>query len=114
MPIALTGKYPLAYAWTSPTCVSTTLEDRSVITLTRLVTTAALVTTVVCAGYSKTQSSVQADGAPATSKTLKGDQKTMQIYYLEIVTKEVDAVCATYAATNGVQFGKPDAALGNA
>ena len=38
----------------------------------------------------------------------------MQIHYLEIVTKEVDAVCATYAARNGVRFGKPDAGLGNA
>lgn len=38
----------------------------------------------------------------------------MQIHYLEIVTKEVDAVCAGYAATNGVQFGEPDAVLGNA
>ena len=28
----------------------------------------------------------------------------MQIRYLEIVTKDVDAVCAAYAATNGVQF----------
>ena len=38
----------------------------------------------------------------------------MQIFYLEIVTKDVDAVCASYAAANGVQFGKPDAGLGNA
>ncbi len=38
----------------------------------------------------------------------------MQIYYLEIVTSEVDAVCAAYAAANGVQFGEPDAGLGNA
>lgn len=38
----------------------------------------------------------------------------MQIHYLEIVTKEVDAVCAAYAAANGLQFGKPDAGLGNA
>jgi uncharacterized protein len=38
----------------------------------------------------------------------------MQIQYLEIVTKEVDAVCALYAAVNGVQFGKADAGLGNA
>lgn len=38
----------------------------------------------------------------------------MQIQYLEIVTKEVDAVCAAYAPTNGVQFGEPDAGLGNA
>ncbi len=38
----------------------------------------------------------------------------MQIHYLEIVTKDVDAVCAAYAAANGTQFGKPDAGLGNA
>ena len=38
----------------------------------------------------------------------------MQIHYLEIVTKEVDAVCSAYAAANGVEFGKPDAGLGNA
>lgn len=38
----------------------------------------------------------------------------MKIQYLEIVTKEVDAVCAAYASANGVQFGAPDAGLGNA
>ena len=38
----------------------------------------------------------------------------MQIYYLEIVTKEVDAVCGAYAAANGVKFSKPDVGLGNA
>jgi predicted enzyme related to lactoylglutathione lyase len=38
----------------------------------------------------------------------------MQIHYLEVVTKQVDAVCAAYAAANGVQFGEPDAGLGNA
>jgi|SRR4051812_43151109 predicted enzyme related to lactoylglutathione lyase len=38
----------------------------------------------------------------------------MQIYYLEIVTLDVDAVCAAYAAANGVQFGLRDAGLGNA
>ncbi|WP_202845219.1 VOC family protein [Luteimonas saliphila] len=38
----------------------------------------------------------------------------MQIQYLEIVTKDVDAVCAAYAAMGGVKFGEPDAGLGNA
>lgn len=38
----------------------------------------------------------------------------MQIHYLEIVTREVDAVCAAYAAANEVQFGAPEMALGNA
>jgi predicted enzyme related to lactoylglutathione lyase len=39
---------------------------------------------------------------------------TMQIDYLEIVTRDVDAVCAAYTAANGMQFGDPDVGLGNA
>jgi len=38
----------------------------------------------------------------------------MQVQYLEIVTPEVDATCATYAKLHGVNFGEPEAALGNA
>lgn len=38
----------------------------------------------------------------------------MQIYYLEIVTKEVDAVCAAYGEAYRIQFGQPDTGLGNA
>jgi uncharacterized protein len=38
----------------------------------------------------------------------------MRIYYLEIVTQNVDAVCAAYAASNGLPFGEADAGLGNA
>ena len=38
----------------------------------------------------------------------------MRIQYLEIVTPDVDAVCATYARLCGVTFGEPEAALGNA
>jgi len=38
----------------------------------------------------------------------------MKIHYLEIVTREVDAVCAAYTAALGVHFGRPDAGLGNA
>lgn len=41
-------------------------------------------------------------------------ESAMQIHYLEIVTKEVDAVCDAYAAASGVQFGAPDTGLGNA
>lgn len=44
---------------------------------------------------------------------IRGDD-AMQIHYLEIVTKEVDAVCAVYAAANGLHFGEPDADFGNA
>jgi predicted enzyme related to lactoylglutathione lyase len=52
-------------------------------------------------------------GCSTTSSTA-GGEAPMRIYYLEIVTKEVDAVCATYAAAHRVQFGKPDVRLGNA
>jgi predicted enzyme related to lactoylglutathione lyase len=38
----------------------------------------------------------------------------MQVHYLEIVTQEVDATCATYAQLYGVTFGKGDPGLGNA
>jgi predicted enzyme related to lactoylglutathione lyase len=38
----------------------------------------------------------------------------VQIHYLEIVTKSVDAVCAAYAAVDGVRFGEPEAGLGGA
>jgi predicted enzyme related to lactoylglutathione lyase len=38
----------------------------------------------------------------------------MKIQYLEIVTKDVDAVCATYAAAHAVVFGEADPRLGNA
>ncbi len=38
----------------------------------------------------------------------------MQIHYLEIVTDEVDAVCAAYSAAGGVQFSEPNPGLGGA
>ena len=38
----------------------------------------------------------------------------MRIHYLEIVTADVDAACAAYAAAHDVQFGEPDAGLGHA
>ena len=38
----------------------------------------------------------------------------MKVQYLEVVTREVDAVCAAYASALSVQFGEPDAGLGGA
>jgi predicted enzyme related to lactoylglutathione lyase len=38
----------------------------------------------------------------------------MQVYYLEIVTEDVDMVCAAYAGAHGMQFSAPVAGLGNA
>jgi uncharacterized protein len=37
----------------------------------------------------------------------------MQVYYLEIVSPEVESVCAAYAAA-GAKFGEADPRLGNA
>ncbi len=38
----------------------------------------------------------------------------MQVHYLEIVTPEVDATCATYTQLHGVAFSDPEPGLGNA
>jgi len=38
----------------------------------------------------------------------------VRIHYLEIVTPEVEATCATYESLHGVSFGPPDPALGGA
>jgi hypothetical protein len=38
----------------------------------------------------------------------------MLIRYLEIVTPDVDATCASLEKLHGVSFGAPDAGLGNA
>lgn len=38
----------------------------------------------------------------------------MQVYYLEIVTPDVDSVCATYAQLHLVSFSEPETGLGNA
>ncbi len=83
------------------------------ITLTRFIASVAFVITIACAGCSKSQPRAQPD-ALTSSDTPEGGQTAMQIHYLEIVTKEVDAVCLAYAAANGVQFSEPDAGLGNA
>ena len=38
----------------------------------------------------------------------------MQVQYLEIVTPDVDGVCAIYEKLHGVSFSAPEAGLGNA
>lgn len=50
----------------------------------------------------------------SSASSATGGEAAMQIHYLEIVTKDVDEVCATYGAVHGVQFGEPDAGLGHA
>ena len=38
----------------------------------------------------------------------------MKVYYLEIVTEDVESVCSGYTAAMGLEFGEPDALFGNA
>lgn len=38
----------------------------------------------------------------------------MSVHYLEIVTHDVDGICATYATTGHLEFGDPDPLLGGA
>lgn len=38
----------------------------------------------------------------------------MKIQYLEIVTPDVDGVCATYESIHGARFGEPEGDLGGA
>lgn len=52
--------------------------------------------------------------ASSTSSPLPEAFDSMKIRYLEIVTPDVDDVCATYTAATGVEFGSPVAELGNA
>ena len=38
----------------------------------------------------------------------------MKVHYLEIVSKDVDAVCSAYEKAHSVSFGEPDPLLGEA
>jgi len=38
----------------------------------------------------------------------------MKVHYLEIVSSDVDAVCAAYEAAHGIKFGPSDPLLGGA
>jgi len=53
-------------------------------------------------------------GRTDPDRQVRQGEETMRIHYLEIVTPEVDAVCAAYAAANGLRFGEPDPGLGQA
>lgn len=44
----------------------------------------------------------------------EGEETPVQIQYLEIVTKDVEAVCAAYEATHGITFAGIDPGLGGA
>jgi predicted enzyme related to lactoylglutathione lyase len=49
------------------------------------------------------------------NKTVKQPEvQGVQVYYLEIVTEDVDAVCDAYSKAIGAQFDEPDVGLGGA
>ena len=48
-----------------------------------------------------------------SSKKVEGDSK-VSIHYLEIVTNDVDALCAAYERVHGLEFGSEDPDLGQA
>ena len=51
----------------------------------------------------------------STNNTEKTEtEPMMKIQYLEVVSPDVDAICKTYEKLYGVEFGEPDAFLGNA
>jgi uncharacterized protein len=41
-------------------------------------------------------------------------EETMQVQYLEIVTRDIDGICAHYSKVHGIVFGEPDPNLGGA
>jgi predicted enzyme related to lactoylglutathione lyase len=58
--------------------------------------------------------SLEADREPLIDAEQIEKRKKMQIQYLEIVTPDVDALCAQYSKVHGVTFNDPDANLGGA
>lgn len=71
--------------------------------LTPLLAALALLLLGACGGEGQAPDPPPAAEAPA-----------LRLHYLEIVTPEVDATCATLEALHGVRFGAPEPALGNA
>ena len=58
------------------------------------------------------QPSVGERSEPATPPSTT--ETELEVQYLEIVTPDVDATCATLSSVHGVQFGPPESGFGNA
>jgi predicted enzyme related to lactoylglutathione lyase len=52
--------------------------------------------------------------SPAPEAQASKTEKAMLIQYLEVVSTDVDATCSVLEKLHGVDFGAPEAALGNA
>ena len=50
----------------------------------------------------------------AADQAAESAAEEVRVLYLEIVTPDMDATCALLEELQGVKFGEPDAALGNA
>lgn len=53
-------------------------------------------------------------GSSASAAQVSKKEKALVVQYLEVVTADVDATCSALEKLHAVNFGKPDAALGNA
>lgn len=72
-----------------------------------------LLPTLAVIGLDATEPAVRQDqSAPESQESKK--EKSMQVQYLEIVTPDVDAKCATLEKVHGVKFSKPVPEFGNA
>lgn len=60
------------------------------------------------------QAGVAALGASLLPPGAARADAALHVHYLEIVTPEVEAVCALYGRVHGVTFGEPDPDLGGA
>ena len=82
----------------------TSLKFRSVLAL--------LVPALVLWAHSPSALGIQDSSAPEAQASKQ--EKGMLVQYLEVVTPDVDATCSALEKLHGVEFGKPEAALGNA
>lgn len=67
---------------------------------------------VVCAAGAS--GATESTHRPALDAQQSRQEEAVQIQYLEIVTPDLDATCASLEKLHGVTFGAPDAGLGNA
>ncbi|MEO1614474.1 MAG: hypothetical protein AAFV88_01405 [Planctomycetota bacterium] len=93
-------------------CPSHTVSRRKA--LTSAAVTLIALPVIGCTQESKTTESVDEVEIDTITHTSLHSGNTMQIYYLEVVTQDVDAACKLHSAVHGVTFGDPDASLGGA
>jgi len=94
--------------------------DRSMTRRNALSLMALSFATLLKPGFLRGQESATLDGDRTPDRPPSNDGndthrgETMRIHYLEIVTRDVDAVCTLYSRMYGVPFGAADQSLGGA